>query len=232
VDAGAFGVFVKHLESGATASVNADRPFYAASIFKLMVMYEVFSQSSRGLLDLEERLVVTPYYDDFGMSPRATGLCQEMSVRHLLHAMMSVSDNAAGVLLLDLVGSWNVNASMEALGLEASRILPEDLPVTASDLGLLLEAMVRGEAVSRSASEAMLSLLATETFDNGIVAGVPAGTVVVHKNGVLANASNQAAIVYSPNATYVLVVLSERNRETRLIRAVSEAVYGYFNARR
>jgi beta-lactamase class A len=224
-----YGVVVKDLQDGRAAAVNADRAFYAASLYKLLVMYEVFSQESRGLLKLDDVLVMTPYYHSFGLGPRGTVLCQEASVHEVLQAMMSISDNAAGVLLQDLVGAWNVNASMEALGLKTARMLTDDLPVDAADVALLLEAIARGEAVSEAASDAMLSLLLSERFDNGIVGGLPHGTTVAHKTGNWSNATHDVAIVYSPASTYVLVVLSDRSHDTRLTRALSAAVYEYFN---
>jgi beta-lactamase class A len=230
--ADSYGVFVKDLETGRSASINADRPFFSASVYKLFVLYELFRQEREGHLSLDEMLVLTPHYDSFAFGPRATRVCERMSVRDLARSMMSVSDNAAGVLLLDVVGSWNLNAALEAFGLPTFRVLEDDLPLTAIDAALMLEAVVRGEAVDRAASEAMLALLTTERFDNGIIAGLPAGTVVAHKTGNLPNATNQAAIVYSPKATYILVVLTERGYETRYIRAVSEAVYRYFNPER
>lgn len=227
-----YSVYVKELERGRTASVNADRIFYSASLYKLFVMYEVFRQAAHRLIDLDEVLIVTPHYDAYAFSPRATQLCQSLPVRDLLQTMMSVSDNAAGVLLMELVGSWNVNTALDAFGMPTFRILEDDLPLTVLDAALMLEAIVRGEAVDRASSEAMLGLLATERIDNGVLAGLPAGTVVAHKTGNLQTATNQAAIVYSPEATYIIVALTGRGYETRYIRAVSEAVYRYFNPER
>lgn len=227
--ADSYGVFVKDLETGRSASINADRPFFSASVYKLFVLYELLRQEREGHLSLDEILVLTPYYDAFAFGPRATRVCERLSVRDLARSMMSVSDNAAGVLLLDLVGSWNLNAALDAFGLPTFRVLEDDLPLAAIDAALMLEAVARGEAVDRAASETMLALLTTERFDNGIIAGLPAGTVVAHKTGNLPNATNQAAIVYSPNAVYILVALTDRGYETRYIRAVSEAVYRYFN---
>jgi beta-lactamase class A len=228
-EAPAYGVVIKDLATGRGTSLNADRIYYAASIFKLFVMYEAFRQESLGIFELSDELVMTPYYDAFGLGPRQTELCQVLSVDTALQAMMEISDNAAAVLLQDLVGSSNINQALGALGLEDSRLLTDDLPITAGDVALLVEAIGRGEAVSRPASEQMLELMAREQFDNGLRAGTPRDVTVAHKTGNWTNATHEAGIVFAPAGSYVMVVLSDKDHQTRLIEELSRRVYDYFN---
>ena len=227
--AGSYAFVVKNLRTGQYAAHDPDRVFYAASVFKVFVMYEVFHQESAGLLRLDDRLAITPYYDQFGVGPRRTRLCQQLSVREALDAMMSLSDNAAAVLLQDLVGAENVNRALAALGLTTSR-LSEDgsLPLTAADIALLMEAIGRGVALSQGASEQMAQLMAREAFDNGLVAGLPPGVGVAHKTGNWNNATHEAGIVFAPDGAYVFIVLSETEHERDLIKELSRLVYEYF----
>ncbi|HLF79390.1 MAG TPA: serine hydrolase, partial [Dehalococcoidia bacterium] len=95
---------VKDLQTGRGASFNAQRAYDPASLFKLFVMYEVFHQESLGLVKGQQQLVLTPYYEEFALGPRRTKLCQVLTVDEALQAVMSMSDNAAAVLLQDLVG--------------------------------------------------------------------------------------------------------------------------------
>jgi beta-lactamase class A len=148
-----------------------------------------------------------------------------------MEAMMSVSDNAAAVLLQDLVRSPNVNRTLQALGLKDSGLYPEGLPVTAADLGLLLEAIARGAAVSESASAEMIELMKGEVIDNGLRAGLPPDVPVAHKTGNWSDATHDAGIVFAKNGPYVFVVLSETDHETSVIRALSAAAYEYFASR-
>jgi beta-lactamase class A len=229
-DEEAYAVYVKDMASGRGALVNEDAVFYAASLFKLSVMYEVLNQVQQGLIALDEVLTLTPYYESFGLAPRATALCQELTVFEALQAMMSVSDNAAAVLLQDVAGAGNINASMDSLGMRATRLLTEDLPVTATDLALLLDAIVRSEAISAEASALMVELMLSEEFDNGVSGPLPPEVEVAHKTGNWTNATHDAAIVYGPGITYLLIVLSDRDHETALIQDVSRLVYEHFVA--
>ena len=219
-----YAVVVKDLRTGRGVAINADRVFYAASVFKLFVMYEAFRQESLGLLQWTDQLVMTPYYDSFGFNVRGTALCDTLTVGRAARAMMTVSDNAAAVLLQDLVGSRNVNRSMEALGLVASEI-SEELPITAADVALLLEAIGRGRAVSMEASEEMIALMKGEALDNGLAKDLPDGVELAHKTGNWSNATHDAGIVFAPRGAYVIVVLSDTDHETALIREIARAVY-------
>ena len=224
-----FAVVAKDLATGSSIAINGDKLFYAASIFKVFVMYEVFHQQSLGLLDLSDPLVITPYYDSFGLGPRSTELCQQLTVAQALHAMMSVSDNAAAVLLQDLVGAGNINNSLAALGLTESRLDTDDLPLTAPDVALLLEIIASGAAVSQQSSDAMIELLKTEQVDNGLRSGVPAEATVAHKTGIWPTARHDVGLVIAPSTTYVIAILSV-DGDTALISQVSQAVYSFFAA--
>jgi beta-lactamase class A len=230
-----YGVVVKNLADGSGALINPDKVFYAASLFKVAVMYEVFHQRSLGLLSFDERLLVTPYYAGFDLGTLPVEVCQTLSVGEALGYMMSISDNTSAVLLQDRVGSANINRSLAALGLTKTRLLSDDLPTTAAEMALLMEIIARGQAVDDAASQEMVNLLASEEIDNGLRAGVPEGTLVAHKTGNWSNATHDAGIVYlpagqagAPGATYVIAVLSEKPYETELTAKLSQVVYEYY----
>jgi beta-lactamase class A len=230
-DVDGYGVVALDLKTGRRVAINPDQVFYSASLFKLWVMLEVFHQEQVSLLGFGDTYVMNPYYDSFGLGPRATRLCNSYSVQALLEAMMSVSDNAAAVLLQDLVGAANINALLEGLGLTYSRLTPEDLTITAGETAILLELIASGTAPNRDTSEAMASLMTAETFDNGLVAGINGSeALVAHKTGNWPNARHDAGIVFAPSTTYVLAVLSDnRGGSFGRIGEISRAVYEAFN---
>ena len=97
---------------------DADEPVVAASVFKVAVALEVFRQAAAGTLDPARRVRVSPGARTAG----PTGLSvfrddAEVSVRDLALLMLSVSDNAATDVLLDLVGLDAVNSTLAELGL-------------------------------------------------------------------------------------------------------------------
>lgn len=231
-EADRYAVVIKDLSDGRGVSINADRLFYAASLFKLEVMYEIVRQAEGGAISLGETYNVSDYYNRFGLGPRLTELCEDVSVESALVAMMSVSDNSAAVMLQDRAGPRNINNSMAALGLSATALLPENtLPTTAADMALLMEAIARGQAASEAGSARMLELMAGESIGDRIPSGVPEGTRVAHKTGNWENATHDAGIVYGAKSTYVVVLMSDIGFDgdaASVQREVMRAAWAYF----
>lgn len=226
-------VFVKDLDTGRGVAISADRVYYAASLFKTWAMLEAFHQREEGLLEFGERYIVSDYYASWGLNAGELAACAEVTVEEALERMMSVSDNVAAALLQDRVGVSNVNVGLLNLGLAKSGFHQDgSLPVTAADMGYLMEAIAREGAVDEGASREMLELLESEKIDNRIPARLPKGTRVAHKTGSWSNATHDAGIVYSPKATYVIVVLTSYGFEDKgaeQIARISRAVYDYYN---
>ena len=221
-----FGVVVLSLVDRRAASIAPERSFYAASLFKLTVLYEVYRQRELGTLSFDERLLYTPYYEQFDLTGAPVPLCGEISVGEALYEMITVSDNVSSVLLQDRVGAGAVNRDMAALGLGGTSLVSDGVWTTAGDMARLLELIARGRAVSPSASGEMLVLLVSQTVRDRIPAGLPADIVVGNKTGDWEKATHDVAIVRAPFGTYVIAVLSEQKGTAPLAR-LSADVYRY-----
>jgi beta-lactamase class A len=224
-----YGVVVKNLVSGAVAEVNSHKRFETASLFKLWVMYEVYKQVELGLLDMDEELLVTPYYASFDAGTLPVEICDTLTVREALWAMITYSDNTSGFLLRDKVGLGNIHRDLQGLGLTESAFRHENVISTAADMALFLEMAVLGAAVSREASGEMLDLMLAQKVRDRLPALLPPGAGVANKTGNLPEVTHDVGIVYDPQPTYVIAVLSERGGEAEPIAMLSRAVYDYFN---
>jgi beta-lactamase class A len=101
---------------------------------------------------------------------------------------------------------------------------------TPRDCGHILEDIYRGTLVSEEASEEMLSLLEQQTRKSKIPAGLPAGVKTANKTGEYGTRQHDAAIVFSDNADYIIVIMSEDDRAgISHIQSLSRTVYDYFN---
>jgi len=120
---GVLGVSVKHLGSGESASLNGDKLFPTASVFKVPVIVEFYRQAERGLLSLDDKITLR----ESDMVP-GSGILKELSeglevsLRDLLSLMMIVSDNTATDLVAARVGFSNVNRTLRELGLTKTSI--------------------------------------------------------------------------------------------------------------
>jgi beta-lactamase class A len=224
-----YGVVVKNLGNDDVAEVNPHKVFETASLFKLWVMYEVYKQVEMGLLQMDEDLLVTSYYASFDAGTLPVEICDTLTVREALEAMITYSDNTSGFLLRDRVGLDNINRDLQALGLTASAFGDEDVTSTAADMERFLEMVARRTAVSSEASQEMLDLLLAQQVNDRLPALLPPDTAVAHKTGDLPEVTHDVGIVYSPQATYVIAVLSDRGGEYEPIALLSRAIYDYFN---
>lgn len=120
---GTFGVSVKHLERGETASVNGGERFQMASVFKIPVLVELYTQVQAGKISLDERVTWTSPERYFGsgiLVTLAPGI--QPTIRDLATLMIIVSDNAATDMLVTRLGAATITARMQALGLSKTRV--------------------------------------------------------------------------------------------------------------
>jgi len=210
---------------------EADKVYHAASTMKVPVMIELFRQESEKQLALSETLEVrnefksvvdgSPYSMAMGDDSDETvyrNIGKTMTLEDLNRQMITVSSNFATNLLIDRLGVRNVRATVEAMGaygVEVRRGVEDqkafDLGIinetTARGLFVLMNAIARGAAVSKSASERMVEVLSGQKFNDGIPRGVAPGTKVAHKTGTITRVHHDAAIVYGARPC-VLVVLT------------------------
>lgn len=219
--------------AGASVGFQPDRVFYAASLYKLAVMYELFRQRDAGEVGFDEELLVTEEAaaEDLGtLEPLGIDVGDAVSVEHLLEFMITLSDNTSAVMLQQRLGSQNVDLTMQGLGLQSTSVMTPELPTTASDVALLLSAIAEGQGVSSEARQAMGGLLRRQTIRDGIPAGLPEEVAVGNKTGSWFDAAHDAAIVWAPFGTYILVALSDAPEEGATIADLSRLVYNWLTA--
>ena len=227
-DISRYGIVVKRIPDGRGVAINQDNVFYAASIFKLWVMFEVFKQRELELLTFDQTVTLLPFHLDYQLGDLAWPVWTEVPVANLMEAMITVSDNVAAIMLHDKVGGWNINQDLEAIGMENTALVRGDLPATAHDTALLLEMLVMGRAVNQKASQDMVDLMARQRVRNRLPALLPRGTKVANKTGNWPSATHDVGIVYAPSAPYVIVVMSDKAWEVTQIAELSRLVYDHF----
>jgi len=153
--------------------------------------------------------------------------------------MITVSSNFATNLLIEKLGVENIRATVHALhadgmnvlrGVEDGKAFAKGMNNTTTARGLLelLDAIARGEAVDRESSRDMIEILERQKFNDGIPAGLPAGTRVAHKTGEITKIHHDAAIVFAPKP-FVLVILvrglADIKESSALMADVTREIY-------
>ena len=165
------------------ASYNGDKSFVTASTYKLFVAYSLMKQ-----IDAGQR--------DWG----ATEDC--------FNKMIKLSDNACAAGFLSSIGVKTVTNDIQSVGLKNSTFMNADnIYSTPNDLALMLGMIATGQNFSSANQQRLIAAMKGNVFRNGIPMGVN-GTVA-DKVGFMNGLLHDAAIVYGPNGTYVLAIMTD-----------------------
>ncbi|MCC6381222.1 MAG: serine hydrolase [Dehalococcoidia bacterium] len=223
-----YAVAVWRLADGRSATIDGERVFYAASLFKMAVLYEAERRHAAGELSFDDSVTLTAedVAEDLGtLAELGAGEGDAVPVWRLLEAMVTFSDNTSAVALLHHLGGAAVDATLRGLGLEQTSVNTEELPTTAAEMAALMGAAIAGTGVGPEAAAEMRALLARQTIRSGIPRGVPEDVHVGNKTGTWAGATHDVAYVEAPGGDYVLAVLSDGEGGWEPIVRVSAAVY-------
>ena len=181
---GSYGISLIELDGKKRrASYNGDQQFVTASTYKLLVAYSLLKRIDAGTKDWD-------------------------SNADCFNKMISNSDNACAEAFLENLGLSNVTKDINAIGLKNSNFTKTGGPyATANDLALLLGMLQSGQNFSLVNRDRLISAMKGNIFRKGIPAG--ASGTVADKVGFMDDLLHDAAIVYSPSGTYVLVVMTQ-----------------------
>ncbi|TDU86698.1 beta-lactamase class A [Kribbella voronezhensis] len=198
---GEFGVWLGRLDGVPVFQHGAERTHYSASTMKLPVAMAMLRKVDAGELALDQPVTVHNDFASaaggrFGVNPAEdeapatwTKLGEQVPLGWLATEMITRSSNLATDLVLELVGIDAANAVLAEYGsgLSAIRRGIDDAAaqaagisneMSAADLAAVLVAVGNDPAAGY-----VRDLLAANTWNGEIPAGVPAGTRVEHKNG-------------------------------------------------
>jgi beta-lactamase class A len=246
------GVAFRTLDGKTEWFFRADETFHAASTMKVPVLIELFHQVHEGKLKLEDAIpiknefhslvdgsVYTLKAEDDSEADLYKAVGQTRTLQQLSELMITVSSNFATNLLIDKLGVENIRATVHALhadgmnvlrGVEDGKAFAKGLNNTTTARGLqqLMDAIAHGEAVDQDSSNQMIEILARQTFNECIPAGLPPGTRVAHKTGEITKIHNDAAIVFAPKP-FVLVILvrgiADKKESAALMADITRQLY-------
>ena len=219
-------IYAKNLDTGKDFALRADEQVRTASTIKLPIMMETFHQIAQGKISWTDEIVLAKEKKQGG-----SGILFEFSdntkfdLKTAVNLMIVVSDNTATNLVLDKVGTDNVNDFMDTLGLKQTRSLRKvfgggearvnsDARLKLFGLGAssprdmvkLLEMLENGEVVSREASADMLAILKRQQFKDGIGRGLPDTIPSASKSGALDRLRSDVGIIYTRRGRIAMAI--------------------------
>lgn len=215
---GDYAVYIKDLKSGREFKYNESKIFVAASIYKMAILNEVYSQINSGKLNKNDKLTANRTVLDKRLTGAEDLESEEdvqigYTVEYATSLMIRISDNYSALMLADRVGWKNAEQSLRNMGIDSFDLTSINAPAAdANSVGKLLEKMYLGKAVSASASAEMLVLLKDQQINDRIPKLLPKAVEVAHKTGELDKIRHDAGIVYGDKSDYIIVLLTETNK--------------------
>jgi beta-lactamase class A len=217
---GRLGVAAMDLGSGARLAHRADERFPMCSTFKAMAVAALLARVDHGALSLAE-FVRYGEADLLSYAPVSRAHVKEggLPLRDLCAAAIELSDNTAANLILARIGGpagWT--AFVRGLGDATSRLdrneptlntsIPGDPRDTTTPAAMLgdLRKVVLGDALSPASRQRLQAwMLAAQTGDKRLRAGLPRAWRVGDKTGAGDHAStNDIAVVWTPSAPILI----------------------------
>ena len=231
---GEFAIVFKNLFDGKTILINENEEFHAASTMKTPVMIEVFRNVHEGAISLDDSILVKNKFrsiadgSSFSLSSFEDSdkkIYEEIGnflpLRELVIDMITLSSNFATNLVIDYIGSEDINCTMRGLGANKINVIRgvEDIKAfnrgmnnttTALDLLNIYEKLAKGNIINSQASEEMIDILKNQKYDDIIPKYLPKSIEVAHKDGWINGVRHDSGIVFlDEDKKYILILLSK-----------------------
>jgi hypothetical protein len=202
---GTSSVVVSDTDNNILAAHNADKIYFAASIYKLYVAYEGYQQVDSGAVDPEELYI----------NGNTRGECLDLMIRD--------SDSPCAEKLWNELGKAEITEQLKTYGIENTSM--EAITTTAFDASLLLGRVVRGEGLSDKSRTAYLDSMKDqdELYRRGLPSGFTVSTVY-NKVGwnELVEWHDSAIVELTDGRKLIVAVMSENVGYTNISKLGTE----------
>ena len=236
-----FSIYFRDLTSGRWSGQNENISYSPGSMMKVGIMIAYFKEAEDNPEILNETLPYTkatvdeannvPFSDTSSLN-----VGQSYTVEQLIEAMIINSDNGAKNVLLDNIDKNSFVEVHTDLGLP-NPLNPTAYTISAKQYSVLLRILYNATYLDRADSEKALEIMSKATYNQGLVAGVPQGTLVAQKFGEAIDAVDpqqanidlsDCGIVYQKTNPYILCVMTKGktiDALTKTIATISKTVW-------
>lgn len=235
-------VMLVDLDSHAYVDFAAMEVVPAASTIKLPILIAFFQDVDQGKIQLDQPIAMRK-----DLIATEAGEMQYQPVGSKFAAiktavdMITVSDNTATNMLIDLLGGSDVlNQRFQSWGLTGTMVrnpLPDvkgTNTTTAKDMSTMLSLLSRGKLMSIKSRDRVLDIMRRVENDSLLPKGLGEGATISHKTGTIGTMLADVGLVDTATGRrYVAAVLVKRPRDDQsaylLIQQISKLTYQAFN---
>lgn len=226
---GDFSIMLKNLKSGSLIYEKAaDRQLPSASTIKILIMLEAYRCSLEEKLDLDKKIIIRNA-DKVEFSLISEMNTDQYTMKDLILLMMTISDNTATNVLVDILGMENINQTAHSIGLrgtilqrkmmdfEAAKNGRQNLTVP-SDMMKIMEMLYHNEVLTPEACSEMLKIMSTSIVREFMARDLPPAISCAHKPGELDGINHDIGIIYTPWGDFALGIFATSLKDNILGR--------------
>ncbi len=205
---------------GAFALVGSPRPYPPASTIKMLLIATLMWQVDEGTLSLADTATVTEsdIVGGYGVL-QDEPVPNQVPVGRLAWLTVTISDNTATNVLVDLVGYESMQALADELGLETMqfgrKMFESPAPpeqenyIDTIDTITLLRHIHEGTFLADDSRDQILSWMSAQTVTTKIAAGIPDDVPIAHKTGENASVTHDLGYLLLPGNEVALAIFAE-----------------------
>lgn len=230
-------LYAKNLSTGESVSLDPMRPVQTASVIKLPLMLQAFAQVKSGKLKLTQSVVLTK--DNQVPGSGILGLLDpglKPTLKDTVTLMMTLSDNTATNMLIDVVGLQPTNEMMARMGLKntyfykkvykpAEGPMPPDQKqfglgkTTAEEMAKIMEAIYRCDLGDRTLCLNMITIMRNQQYRDMLPRYLERQdpsedlSAIADKIGALDDVRNDVALVYTQRGPLAISIFTYDNED-------------------
>lgn len=218
---------------GGMLLLGSQETYAPASTIKLLLIAALMRQVDAGYLNLDDVVPVDAGDIVGGMGVlQNEAVPQQVTLRRLAELTVTISDNTATNVLVDVVGYPDMALLADRLGLEtmqfgrkmfeAAQPPERDNYINAGESLQLLARIYNGDFLSEVSRRQMLDWMSAQTVKSKIAAGVPDDVPIAHKTGENGPVSHDIGYFLTPGREVALAIFSESSTTTDFATAQAQ----------
>lgn len=224
-------VYFRDLSEGPWFGIDEDAEFVPASLMKLPLAMWFYKDAEvqAGALDEQieftgpKGISITRFPAQHDVEPGNV-----YTIRELVNFLLAESSNDASKVLSEYAGLANRNTVFADLDMPL--VTPEkDYLIDVRTYAAFFRVLYNTSYLSRESSQELLATMASSSFREGLVAGVPENIQIAHKFGEYESPNREGEIqlhdcgvVYVPGQPYVLCVMTRGGNYENLTKVIAE----------
>lgn len=233
-------VYFRDLNNGPWVGIDEKEKFSPASLMKVPLMITALKLAENDPDFLEKKVTISQ--EDQGstipniLADENVAVGGQYTIEELIERMIKDSDNLAANAIIGNIPGDKLEETYDDLNIEPpTEEMPENF-MTVLDYSSFFRILYNSSYLNRASSEKALEILATTSFQKGLVAGLPDNTKIAHKFGErVINDTKQlhdCGIIYPSKAgNYLLCVMTrgdDFDKMENTIKEISALVYQEF----